>query len=285
MKVNGKIGMALADCKHTEEKEFGTRDGKTLVACTTCGQTRRYIAGDEFSIVITKLGRIDGAIVMPPVATRLSITPEESRLVREGWDIINAPSKPLRHVVELEPDIVEEKGDKNKLYFDKPREEILSDKKVTKPPAPKPDPAAVIEQPVMKEVTKVPSESTESVLKPANWPQMLLAQKKKWHDERKQEILTDLATIGSFATRRKWGLTHSTLGGLLKRWGEPPLVRTRRGKPAPKETNGPVISKNVQELLPIPMPIFPTFDKEWRPEVQIEWLKAYTEIVNTVYLE
>lgn len=131
--------------------------------------------------------------------------------------------------------------------------------------------------PAIKEETIVAEEPTGSVLKPENWPNLKLRQKKYWYDEQKQEILTDLATIGSFETRKRWGVTHSTLNGLLKRWGEPPQPKKAR------KSKEPAVSKKVQELLPIPMPLFPSFDKGWLPVVQGEWLRAYAEIVKAVY--
>jgi len=85
---NKRIGMEFADCKHIEEDTLGVSQGLTYTVCTTCGQTRRYKRGDDLSIVITKLGRIGDAIVLPLPGQSLDITPEETRLVREGFDII-----------------------------------------------------------------------------------------------------------------------------------------------------------------------------------------------------
>lgn len=137
--------------------------------------------------------------------------------------------------------------------------------------------------PATKEETKVSKEFTESTLKPENWDKMALKKKKKWFDENGQVILNDLAAIGNTETRKKWGIRTSTLIGLLRRWGEYHPARKGGERPAPQETKEPTISRKVQELLPIPMPFFPTFDKGWRQEVQIEWLKTYVEIVKAVY--
>jgi hypothetical protein len=114
----------LADCKHPEEKVLGSHQGQTLASCPTCGQTRRYIEGKEDSTVITKLGRIGDSIVMPPAAVSLDITPSESRLVRQGWDIIHGKSKPTRPAVELLPSV------------ERPESEVLKESPPTysKPP-------------------------------------------------------------------------------------------------------------------------------------------------------
>jgi len=327
--------------------------------------------GDEYSIVITKLGRIDGAIVMPPAGIKLDITPEVSRLVREGWDIINRGSEPPSPFMERKP---------------KP---VVEQPPVTKPPAevepvaetaPELEPAPAVEAPtqkiyscrkcdfttpdkyklighyssvhswwheeqIIKEEPIVSKEFTESTLKPDGWDKMSLKQRQVWYDEQKQGIVTDLATMGSYETRKKWGITNSTLDGLLRRWEEPPLPKRERRGPSstpirskrygksrplayweenrekliadynsmtvvdffrswhistvawvkirdllkiPKKSlalgkEDQTINKKVQELLPIPMPLFPSFDPSWCVPVQEEWLKAYAEIVKAVY--
>lgn len=93
--------MKLANCTHEEERSLGTSQGKVFLNCPTCGQTRRYIVGQEDSVTITHVGRINGAIVMPPTGVALDISPEESRFVKEGWDILNERTE--RHTVKGAP--------------------------------------------------------------------------------------------------------------------------------------------------------------------------------------
>ncbi len=82
--------MEIANCEHQEEISLGNTDGPTHGICTICGQEREYVEGDDDSEVIIKLGRIDGALVLPPAKTRFRISPAETRLVQQGWDIRNA---------------------------------------------------------------------------------------------------------------------------------------------------------------------------------------------------
>ncbi len=85
--------MELATCNHKEEN-LGTFEGQILVACTICGQSRRYKKGDNFSVVITSIGRIGEAIVMPPAGVKFDgISPEDYRLIAVGWDMLQQKEK------------------------------------------------------------------------------------------------------------------------------------------------------------------------------------------------
>lgn len=80
--------MKIVKCEHNE-KVLTIIDGLTKVVCSHCGQCRRFKQGDDYSTVITRLGRRDGGYVIPPAETKYDITPEESRFVKEGYQIIN----------------------------------------------------------------------------------------------------------------------------------------------------------------------------------------------------
>ena len=80
--------MEIAICDHHNEIESAVERGtRSVVAeCQRCGQIRQYKDGDKHSAVITHLGRINAAIVMPPAGIPLEVSKEESLLVRAGWD-------------------------------------------------------------------------------------------------------------------------------------------------------------------------------------------------------
>ncbi len=81
--------MNIADCNHIKESTIGVNNGLRLVTCDICSRARQYRSGEDGSEVITRIGRIGSAIIVPPAGSRFNITPEESRFVKEGWDIIN----------------------------------------------------------------------------------------------------------------------------------------------------------------------------------------------------
>ncbi len=81
-------------CEHVETVEKVPGTDLQVAQCSLCGQTRKFKDSDEYSLVITKLGRIDGKIVMPKAGQKLELSPEESRLVREGWELLGALSAP-----------------------------------------------------------------------------------------------------------------------------------------------------------------------------------------------
>ena len=74
-------------CAHKETVR-GVPGGIQQATCTLCGQTRRFKDTDEESVVITKLGRIDGKVVIPKAGIRFAITPEETRWFNEGRDMM-----------------------------------------------------------------------------------------------------------------------------------------------------------------------------------------------------
>ena len=59
--------MEIAKCEHrVENTHTNTENGLTGAICYECGQRRTCIPGDDNSIVITKLGWIGNALVVPP---------------------------------------------------------------------------------------------------------------------------------------------------------------------------------------------------------------------------
>lgn len=107
--------METITCEHTETVEEVPGTKLQVAVCSLCGQTRKITISGEGtrSEVISKIGRIDGRIVMPPVGHSLDLSPEESRLVRAGWDSLREPvadrrtsqsGSPKRAPVKLSPE-------------------------------------------------------------------------------------------------------------------------------------------------------------------------------------
>jgi hypothetical protein len=84
--------------------------------------------------------------------------------------------------------------------------------------------------------------------------------KRDYFEAEKENILDDIKTIGRPKTCTKWGISCSTLAGLIKRWG---IASTRlRKSPAVSPTNHAT-------------PPLPPFNDNWAPEVQLAWLEAW----------
>lgn len=79
----------IETCSHKNETiKPGRIPGNFFAICHDCKQLLLYKEKEKEYGTILKIGRIGEAVVLPPPGTSLDITPEESRLVREGYDIL-----------------------------------------------------------------------------------------------------------------------------------------------------------------------------------------------------
>ena len=183
--------MELVDCEHKEVTAIKT-NGQAEASCAVCGQARKYIDGDEHSVVITKIGRINDAVVMPPPGTALEISPEESRLVKEGWDIINV-------------------RDANRKAKGAPRALKIE----TKTPVPETKtPTNVTKTPVPE--TKTPTNVTKTDLTEPGPP--VRGTKKPYFDKRRKEILEDYGKMTVRELEEKWKMRKGGWYSLQVRW-------------------------------------------------------------------
>ncbi len=117
--------MEVVVCNHSETKEYLPGLDLQVARCSLCGQERKFKVEHKDSIVVTKLGRIDGAVVLPSAGTRYEITPEESRLVREAWDIVQEEKYERQFqekMIEIKGEVQEEAPYKRKPYTVTPRQ-------------------------------------------------------------------------------------------------------------------------------------------------------------------
>jgi len=104
----------------------------------------------------------------------------------------------------------------------------------------------------------------------------------RYYEDNKQAIVADLLSMGRSATRKKWGISSSTLHTLQKRW----LTEEQRlkipvslGTPpgTPGETPHPSTNSTPSNGR---LPPFPQFSDTWKPEVQLEWLEIYGRLAE-----
>ena len=172
------------ECEHSKETCIHVIDDMISVSCTRCGQVRAYKRDDVHSTVIKKLGRIDGAVVMPPAGVRLeNLTPEEHRAVSEGWERLQ--------------NVQEETEFKKKL--DRLRE--IPDAKV------KPEPEN-------KGVIMSDNEERAIPPKPAN-------RKRLWsyYEQHKEAIIADYYSMRLAWFLSRWQMTSTTWQKLKPKWG------------------------------------------------------------------
>ena len=89
-----------------------------------------------------------------------------------------------------------------------------------------------------------------------------LWEKHQYYERNKAAILSDIQTLGRIETRKKWALPGSTLGTLLKRWGDPGSLPQSHAEVKSEEQ----------------IPVLPAFSNNWDAEVQIKWLDVYGEL-------
>ncbi len=238
-------------CEHAETMEEVPGLGLTIAKCSLCGQIRKFKDGEKESEVLVKLGRIDGKLVMPKVGVPLpQLTPEETRLVREGYD-----------------------NQRAKGQQEKPQKKAV--------------------------VIKVRSFDGTS------------------YDQHRDEILADRLSLGQRATLDKWGITDGTWVNIKRYWRSLGIVvrnldkgyslslrkrqEAREEAPAEpievtpetlheiipeNEIEEPTMTEPEEFVVPEPrdpstttLPPFPDFDSRWPMLTQIEWIKAYKDMV------
>ena len=91
------------------------------------------------------------------------------------------------------------------------------------------------------------------------------AERHKFFEVNKEEILKDVATIGRPRTGKKWRILSSSMPKLLKRW-------------QPKEETLSPISSHREKQNGY-RPTFPEFSNSWDPEVQKRWLDIFELLV------
>ncbi len=236
--------MEIATCNHKKETlaSAPAYAGMIVADCLRCGQRRRYKQGDDLSLVIMKLGRINGAIVMPPVGIPLGVTKEESLLVRAGWDKLK--------------DGAEEKVFQEKLQqlTVPPVTELEQPEPVTGPePAaePEPEPEPVKTYYCKKCEYSTPDKNTlighyssehswhhrekdqkRSGPEPGPVPQfdvpdlstMNKQGKGKFYDEHTTEILADLEKLGLIKMLERWQISRGGWINIRRRWQRKGIV-------------------------------------------------------------
>ena len=213
--------METTICNHIEIVE-GIPGTVQIATCTLCGQARRFKDTDEASEVITKLGWINGKIVVPRAGTRYALTPEESRWVKEGWDTIResqdekqfqkklralTKTPPLVPTPELEPGPEPEPGP-GKIYYCKKCDFSNPDKRKLighyssahswhhrEPTGEAPPPTETVEK------IKVKSRK----------------QKGKY-DERREDILLDYGQMTIVDLEKKWNIPTHSFPSIKRRW-------------------------------------------------------------------
>ena len=258
--------MKIGECEHTEEHKNAAGDGLTYAVCARCNQHRLYREGDNGSTVITKLGYIDEAVVMPPPGIPLDVTKDEVILVQKGWDIINGISKPGQEEkrVMRSPTF----GDKRRKSY---KEEGWPDE----------------EKEVVPKVTK---EKIDTAAKEK--PQANL----QWYRDHKKEMIEDFIVLGKEAFMEKWHvkvqlISHLKSDDLYKRavaegrvqapvpQRKPRAESKKRTSAVParvtKEKDLPAVKRDIGCL-----PEFPAFDSTWPMLTQIEWLQTYRALAS-----
>ena len=172
--------LELVGCYHEAEDVLWVGAEFETATCKQCGQVRQYKPGDKHTEVITHLGRINGSIVLPPAGTRFAITPEESRLVAEGYQLIN-----------------DGVGRKAPAGYGKRKE--------THEPEPESSPIAVSTDESTEEVRFVIQEE-----KPPK--------ESKYLDENREEILADRVSIGHGKALEKWNISTNVWVYTARRW-------------------------------------------------------------------
>lgn len=198
-------------CEHTETVEKVPGLDLQVAECSLCGQTRKFKDSDKESIIITKLGRIGKAIVMPEPGQKLELIPEESCLVRAGWGL--PPKSPPTY------------GRRRRTAEQLPRI--------------KPLPA----QPLVEEPVAEPALAPEA---PLPQPKVRESHKGKY-DKHQEEILADYGRMSVSDLAEKHGIPRPHFYYLKRKWEAkgvvfpPPFhsklgVRRRAAKPGRPRT-------------------------------------------------
>ncbi len=176
-------------CEHTETIEKVPGLDLQVAQCSLCGQVRKFKDSNKESIIITKLGRIGEAIVMPEPGQKVDLSLEESRLVREGWGMSQPPptkGRRQRTAAQL-PRI-------NPAQVQAAEEGVISQEIPETEPAPEATP---------------PLEPFE---KRGKGPY------RGKHDEHLEEILVDYGLMPITALAKKWGFSRVHFYYLKRKW-------------------------------------------------------------------
>ncbi|MBI2869399.1 MAG: hypothetical protein HYX96_06205 [Chloroflexi bacterium] len=91
------------------------------------------------------------------------------------------------------------------------------------------------------------------------------AARKNLYEKHGAEILADAGALGNKAAARRWGIPRRSLGQLVKN----------------KEPRVPVVQAAAPAARPaISQPPLPPWSDQWTPEVQVQWLLTYEEVVK-----
>ena len=100
----------------------------------------------------------------------------------------------------------------------------------------------------------------------------------RYYEKNKEAIIADLLSTGRSATRKKWGITSSSLHSLGTRWltkEQKAAIPTER-QPTQETTPPPTNSTPSNGQLP-PLP---QFSNAWEPEVQLQWFEVYETLAT-----
>ncbi len=213
--------METIECNHQEtvrglSGEFRIDTCNRIAICKLCGQVRQFKDGDEWSVVIRKLGRIDGKFVLPKTGAKLLITPEESRLVREGFDRLQEQEQETKFQKKLG---------------------VLTEAKPKAKPTPPPSPEGKLRgwekyhaDRRAREAAESSKEPTPQSVQPAETIEKVRAQAKrrKYPRHRKQRpgkyerdmkgILADCGQMPDAELECKWGIARGGFYGVKKTW-------------------------------------------------------------------
>jgi len=265
--------MKTIGCKHEENiEQVGA--GISLGTCKLCHQVNKYNSHyPNEAPKLVKLGRINGAIVLPKVGTKLELpAPEAAELkfaIGKGEPVqvdetapedmatkVEAPgSEPLSEKCKMCEYRLSEDGEAWCTSKKCPSRYAFSERPPYRPSKSK--------GPIEREPEKSPVEVTEQLPEPKS------ALAPYWNDNR-EEITRDYETVRLSELYRKWHICSTSWGRLKKAWGIPNKgrgYRQLRLKP----------SAEVLGRISI-LPAFPEFNDNWAFPVQEKWLEVYKEL-------
>lgn len=107
------------------------------------------------------------------------------------------------------------------------------------------------------------------------------AARHKYFEGHKEEIKKSLLEVGRSATEKDWGISSSSMQGLMKRWLSPEEVKKVKEihKGPPLEAGTPGETKSRVTFI-ITLPNFPEFNEGWYASTKEEWLRAYTRLTE-----
>jgi hypothetical protein len=112
---------------------------------------------------------------------------------------------------------------------------------------------------------------------------------REWLAKYRDEIISDIDSIGRYKAEAKWGITHRSMGQLI-------LARERQVNRKAKKNRSAKVSQIVPEVikesedvpinhnhdLPVnhnhDLPPFPAWSNDWELELQLRWLEIWKEL-------